>query len=156
MNTVCRIPPKVVLQVSRTPKGILEFLFLDIDGAYRFDIGALHILPRPVSSKYFEAHNIHAEHGWGPFLIDVAMEWVGQRGGWLYPDHQCVSHEARPMWVKYHNIAERPDVDRRQMSDIAAAALKVCHQEAELRCFYRKPVEYIAQLQASGQWDDRS
>jgi hypothetical protein len=56
-----------------------------------------------------------ANHGWGPFLYDIAMELAAEHDVWLCSDDGMVTTEARAVWQKY--FTSRPDVDRIAMPD---------------------------------------
>lgn len=53
-----------------------------------------------------------AEHGWGPLLYEVALEWASQNGGGLTSDRAIVSGDAQAVWDKY---AARSGVGAKQM-----------------------------------------
>ena len=57
-----------------------------------------------------------AEHGWGPMLYDVAMEWASQNGGGLTSDRNTVSAAAEGVWDYY--LSNRSDVQSMQLDDL--------------------------------------
>lgn len=57
-----------------------------------------------------------AEHGWGPMLYDVAMEWASQNGGGLVSDRNAVSAAAESVWDYY--LSNRSDVQSAQLDDL--------------------------------------
>ena len=57
-----------------------------------------------------------AEHGWGPLLYDVAIEWATLNGGGLTPDRQAVSYDAENVWRYY--TQNRGDVKSHQLDDM--------------------------------------
>jgi len=60
----------------------------------------------------------HADHGWGPLLYDVAIEWASMRGSGvgLAPDRSMVSAEAEAVWDNYMN--SRSDVEMMQLDNM--------------------------------------
>jgi hypothetical protein len=82
------------------------------------------------------------------------MEWVTQRGGWLYPHPIGINPPAKVMWRFYQ---DRPDIESEPMGDEMVALLGVAHREEELRRFYRKPnPTIIPVLSADSRWEDRT
>jgi len=57
-----------------------------------------------------------ADHGWGPLLYDVAMEYATMRGGGMFADRTSVTGEARKVWAYY--LGNRDDVTAHQMDDL--------------------------------------
>ena len=58
----------------------------------------------------------NADHGWGPLLYDVAMEYATLNGGGLIADRGSISADARKVWSYYlHN---RSDVIDDQLDDL--------------------------------------
>jgi hypothetical protein len=57
-----------------------------------------------------------ADHGWGPLLYDVAMEYATLRGGGMFADRTSVTGEARKVWAYY--LGNRGDVTAHQMDDL--------------------------------------
>ena len=60
----------------------------------------------------------NADHGWGPLLYDVAIEWASMRGSGvgLAPDRAMVSDEAAAVWDNYMN--SRSDVEMMQLDNM--------------------------------------
>ncbi len=77
MKSPEHIPPDIKLYLEGDPQGKLTLLFRDADRLPVIELGGLDILNRPSKGPLYQAKNIEAGHGWGPFLLDVAMEWVG-------------------------------------------------------------------------------
>jgi hypothetical protein len=99
------------------------------------------------------AENLSADHGWGPWLVDVAMEFVTRYGAALFPHNVGIVPDAKLMWTVYH--ANRNDVTHVPFSDQAIAALRIEHQEPELRCKYTKQPAILLQLEAANKiWAD--
>jgi len=57
-----------------------------------------------------------AEHGWGPLLYDVAMEWATLNGGGVIGDRTGVSGAAHNVWNYY--LGKRGDVKSHQLDDL--------------------------------------
>jgi len=55
--------------------------------------------------------------GWGPFLYDIAMEYVAGLGGRLMSDRKSVEDEAKNVWDFYLS-RERGDVKPAQLDDL--------------------------------------
>jgi hypothetical protein len=155
MKTVNDIPDdaRFVVRWHTVPKKSIEVGFVDADGNHRLDLGVLVITPILGGTKLVVARNIQAGHGWGPFLVDVAMEYVTALGGQLYPHPVGVVPDAKLMWKVYHD--DRTDVTHTVFSDDEINQLGVQHTEAELRCAYQKagsPI--IDELKRKGKWSD--
>jgi len=58
-----------------------------------------------------------ANHGWGPLLYDVAIEWATKNGGGLISDRGSVSDDAQGVWNYY--MHSRDDVTAHQLDDLA-------------------------------------
>ncbi|MBT5148435.1 MAG: hypothetical protein HOM41_07715 [Flavobacteriales bacterium] len=54
-----------------------------------------------------------AEHGWGPMLYDLAMEWATHHGGGLTSDRSSVSKDAHKVWQHYDK--NRSDIESAQL-----------------------------------------
>ena len=57
-----------------------------------------------------------AEHGWGPLLYDVAIEYATLNGGGLMSDRQAVSRDAEGVWSYYKS--NRGDTGGIQLDDL--------------------------------------
>jgi len=57
-----------------------------------------------------------ADHGWGPLLYDVAMEYATMNGGGMIADRTSVSGDARKVWDYY--LGNRGDVTAHQLDDL--------------------------------------
>lgn len=155
MKTVHDIPAGVTFDVrwATTPGKGIEIGFVNSDGSTRFDLGTLIIQPVGNGSIFVMAENIQAGDGWGPFLVDVAMEYVTAAGKKLYPHPLGILPVAKRMWKVYYN--DRVDVIHFPLSDEEIAYLHIQHSEPELRCAYQKagsPI--IGHLIAIGIWND--
>ena len=58
---------------------------------------------------------VSADHGWGPFMYDIAIEWATMNHGGLISDRAEVSADARGVWSYYLN--NRPDVTAHQLDN---------------------------------------
>lgn len=52
------------------------------------------------------------QHGWGPFLYDLAMELAGHANLWLRSHSNSVSDDALKLWERY---LSRNDVERKKL-----------------------------------------
>jgi hypothetical protein len=157
MKTVADVPADVILAwCSCSQDEVIQFCFQEAGDLPRVnDLGALDIVLTHPEFRLYAADNIQAEHGWGPFLVDVAMEWVAARDGWLYPHPIGIVPSAKVMWKTY--FTKRPDIESEPMEEEIASELGVQHQEPELRCFYRKPTaSIITALVNQGRWKSRT
>jgi hypothetical protein len=154
VKTVNDIPENVFVVLRSGFQAPVEFTLIGSDGDDRLvGYGALEIMPGGNAADgmpLWMAYNIEAEHGWGPFLMDVAMEWVTIRREKLYPHNNGIVPDAKKMWTKYYR--DRQDVEWHLMQDDEIIALKVTHSEPELRCFYQKTPTTINMLIDRGQW----
>lgn len=107
-------------------------------------IGVLDVVRR--DSQIWMAENLAAVHGWGPWIVDVAMEYAAENDAVIYPHHVGIVPEAKLMWDVYYN--RRTDVQRIVMPDDWIVNLKVAHKEPELRCFYSKEPTILPELRA--------
>ena len=57
-----------------------------------------------------------ADHGWGPLLYDVAMEWATMKGSGLMSDRAGLSPHSKAVWQYYYD--NREDVKVRQLDDL--------------------------------------
>ena len=155
IKTASDIPSEARLVCEWRLRNTICFKFVDGMNLPMLDeLGALDVIPHSREGEFYCADNIVAEPGWGPFLVDVAMEWVTERSGWLYPHRQAVSSLAKPMWGVYFDPSKRPDIERLPMSKDVENALRIMHTEPELRCLYRKQLSLLAQIRALGKWED--
>jgi hypothetical protein len=155
MKTPQHIPVDIKLYLEGDPQGKLTLLFRDADRLPVLELGGLDILNRPSRGPLYQAKNIEAGHGWGPFLLDVAMEWVGSKDGALYPDNVQVSPEAERVFSFYFD--KRPDVERDLLSKENSDLLRLFHKEDALRCIYWKPkTELIESLERLDKWRDET
>ena len=126
---------KLLTEVAKTPEGLLEYndvyVFVRNEGDmmkifFSYEDGKAH--PNPNGSIWIQASkknlpcgnawkvvSVNAQHGWGPLLYDVAMEWATLNGGGLISDRFTVSRDARRVWDYYMN--NRPDVTVHQLDD---------------------------------------
>lgn len=73
-------------------------------------LGAYIDVSCDTNTDYWFVSKASANHGWGPFLYDIAMELVTQKGKLLRSHGDIVSEDARAVWDYY--FTKRPDVDR--------------------------------------------
>ena len=57
-----------------------------------------------------------ADHGWGPMLYDIAIEWATQHANGLMSDRASVEEPAKKVWDYYLN-KRRDDVKAHQVGD---------------------------------------
>src|SRR5438309_3867409 len=102
MKTAQNVPKGVVVDIAYAERRSIRLTLFDLAGEWLIDkFGALDIIEVPRDSHCYAADNLAAEHGWGPFLVDIAMEWVGKQSGWLYAHPLGVTTEAKFMWKVY-------------------------------------------------------
>lgn len=65
--------------------------------------------PKEDCEGAWEVGESEAEHGWGPLLYDVAIEWATMNANGLTSDRDNVSWAARKVWQYYY--WQRGDVD---------------------------------------------
>lgn len=153
MKTTADIPVNMRIVCEWRLAEAISFIFTDNLGPF-LDMGGLDIVPRPKEANLYQADNIVAAHGWGPFLVDVAMEWVTEKGGFLYPHHKSIMPEAKLMWASY--LSMRPEVRHHPLANNEAAALGIVHEESELRCLYSKQPTLLQQLRVTNRFEDRT
>lgn len=144
MKTVHDIPAGVtfVVRWATIPGESIEVGFVDLEGYTRYVLGTLIITPLGAGSAFVVARNIEAGDGWGPFLMDVAMEYVTAAGRKLYPHPHSIVPEAKRMWTVYYD--DRADVIHFPLNDEEIASLHIKHSEPELKCgFIRKPAPLL-------------
>ena len=64
----------------------------------------------------WQVQEANADHGWGPLLYDVAIEFATMRATGLVPDRREVSMEARNVWRYY--LSNRSDVKSHQLDNL--------------------------------------
>jgi len=64
----------------------------------------------------WQVQEANADHGWGPLLYDVAIEFATMRANGLVPDRREVSMEARNVWKYY--LSNRSDVKSHQLDNL--------------------------------------
>jgi hypothetical protein len=159
MKTLEDIPEGSVLTCRLESAFETSFVFVDAGNSPIIEIAGLDITRRSSwgADPLYEWTNIEAGDGWGPFVTDVAMEWITQKGGWLYPHRGSITPGAKRMWTIYFNGKRRPDIMYQQMNDDEVKEMGVIHAEPELRCVYRKlSTTKIDALRAAGMWDDQT
>ena len=79
----------------------------------------------------WQVQGANADHGWGPLLYDVAIEFATMRANGLVPDRREVSFEARNVWKYY--LSNRSDVKSHQLDNLKNQLTKTekdnCNQE---------------------------
>lgn len=88
---------------------------------------------------------VHADHGWGPFLYDIAMELATSNGDRLVCHENRVTSDAEAVWAFYNQ--HREDVTKVPLPEFCVAAVN-----AELRYSYQKTPTIIPELQRMGLW----
>lgn len=132
MNTVDMLPDGVVI-VIKPVKAHMEIYYGKADdpsvetGSEDGVGGQIDIYPtgerNPIWSgdgecgKAWMVGGAAANHGWGPLLYDVAIEWATKNGGGLISDRGSVSDDAQGVWNYYMN--SRGDVKAHQLDDLA-------------------------------------
>jgi hypothetical protein len=92
---------------------------------------------------YWHVSKVEANHGWGPFLYDIAMELVTGNGQMLRSGNGPVTRDARAVWDYY--FTKRPDVFYSGCPDRKEYEVK------SMQNAYRKPAALtIAALHSSG------
>ena len=79
----------------------------------------------------WQVQEANADHGWGPLLYDVAIEFATMRANGLVPDRREVSMAARNVWRYY--FSNRSDVKSHQLDNLKNQLTKTekdnCNQE---------------------------
>ena len=99
--------------------------------------------------KYGDYWTIHivAQHGWGPLMYEIAMEYATANGKGLIPATAVAAIHGYPMkdsdastkvWAKFY---ERSDVKHERLPDLDPPPSQI-----PLVCVYTKPPEVINQL----------
>ena len=121
-----------------------------------------------------------ADHGWGPLLYDVAMEYATMKGGGMMADRTSVSGAARDVWAYYlgnrggvtaHQLDNlrntlTPDIEEDNcdqtvslhnvhFKDLDAAGDSLKWAESPLSKRYTKPPTTIDALRAAGRLIER-
>jgi hypothetical protein len=104
MKRIEDIPDGYSILITNSTKSEIEFNFIDRNGDPDHEQCALELTRH---NQYYELSNIEATHGWGPFLVDLAMELATLKGHGLYVDSHFATDEAKAMWAKYE---KRTDV----------------------------------------------
>ena len=89
--------------------------------------------------------DVDAEHGWGPFLYDLAIELATLNGGQLTGHEHKITEASEAVWQHYH--ANRSDVRRENLPEYCVAALP-----ASLRSSLQKTPAIISELKKLGKW----
>jgi len=135
MNTVDMLPDDVVI-VIKPVRHYIEIYYGKADdpsaksGTDGVGVhGQIHIMPTGLRSPDPHFHKLGncgeawmvgiaaADHGWGPLLYDVAIEWATKNGGGLISDRGSVSDAAQRVWDYYE--LNRGDVTEHQLDDLA-------------------------------------
>ena len=133
MNTVDMLPDGVVVVIKRVSHHI-EFYYGKADdpsvatGSEDGVGGQIDIYPtgnrNPMGDfglgecgEAWMVGGAAANHGWGPLLYDVAIEWATKNGGGLISDRGSVSDDAQGVWNYY--MHSRSDVKAHQLDDLA-------------------------------------
>ena len=75
------------------------------------EIGSIEALKMSECGEVFSVTHVEADHGWGPFLYDLAMEHASLIGSGLTSDKNHISSEdALNIWEYYYN--NRGDVEK--------------------------------------------
>ena len=79
-----------------------------------------HLPSRGPCSGAWTVGTAKAEHGWGPLLYDIAMEWATKEGGGggIMTDREGSSGAARRVWDYYLNKRNHPDITIHQLDDL--------------------------------------
>ena len=56
------------------------------------------------------------DHGWGPLIYDIAMEWASMHGSGLMSDRAGLSPHSQAVWQYYYD--NRTDVKIQQLDDL--------------------------------------
>jgi len=99
IKTVADLPQNVSLRVVEDGNDF-EFRLADLDGSMACPndemLGALEV--KRIGEGLWMAENIAAVHGWGPWLVDVAMEYVTEQKCALFPHSFSIVPDAKMMW----------------------------------------------------------
>lgn len=90
---------------------------------------------------------VQADHGWGPFLYDIAMELATSNGGRLVCHEHKTNADAEAVWAFYNS--RREDVSPEALPEYCVAAVA-----AELRYSYQKHSAIIPELKRLGLWQE--
>jgi|1_EtaG_2_1085319.scaffolds.fasta_scaffold10233_4 hypothetical protein len=117
------LPPNVKIVIDASPRRAhIYYVTMKDDGSQKYEgLGEIIILVtgRPSTGPCSSAWRVvdsRAEHGWGPMLYDVTMEWATLNGGGLVSDRETVSPEARKVWDYY--LRDRSDVENYQLDNL--------------------------------------
>lgn len=89
--------------------------------------------------------DVEAEHGWGPFLYDLAIELATLNGGRLTGHEHKITEASEAVWQHYH--VHRSDVRRENLPEYCIAALP-----ANLRSSLQKTPTIISELKKLEKW----
>ena len=99
-----------------------------------------------------------ADHGWGPLLYDIAIEWATQNANGLMSDRAAVDEEAINVWDKYISLgrATTHQVGNESCDqDVAEEDKGSDWKESSLSKRYTRPPTTIDALKAAGRWRER-
>ena len=145
--------------VSRKGVGYIDVAYVDADtqewtefdvaggdGDHSGSIIDIHEVPDkygPCGGKVYTIGYAGAPKGWGPFLYDIALEYVESIGGaGIISDRRSVSDDAVPVWDTYYEA--RPDIIAIQLNDKTgkprARSKKLnCDQKVAIEDMKRRP-----------------
>mgnify|MGYP001186950452 FL=1 len=99
-----------------------------------------------------------ADHGWGPLLYDIAIEWATQNANGLMSDRAAVDEEAINVWDKYISLgrATAHQVGNESCDqDVAEEDKGGDWKESSLSKRYTRPPTTIDALKVAGRWNER-
>jgi hypothetical protein len=150
MMTVADLPADTYVRIKPDGNNV-QFRIAERDGSFKIlgngdMLGGLDLVG--VLDILWMAYNIEAVHGWGPFLMDIALEWATEKGGGVFPHNCGIVPPAKVMWKIYYE--QRTDVRHLEMPDELITTCNVRHAEPELRCIYEKTPFLLPALDAAG------
>jgi len=149
MKELCDFRPGLIIRALPHGKKA-TFRYSETDGSIAFldgeMMGGFDLVQ--VEPDLWMADNIEAADGWGPFLLDLGMEWAFESGGWVFPHPTSVSDDAWAVFDYYYT--KRSDVRNALLPPAILQKCEPVHKDPALLSKYQKAPTFLPQLRGQG------